>query len=168
MRIAALGRGALLCAALPLFAQTTSITELLKFSLNENPAQIGALLGNPVAVDEESPSYRSWQYQIDNADTHNFSHVLCIRKSDGQLISVTRNNDEPCHIDELFPPAESATYHWPPAGPAQFHVRTRRLSGDRVLVAMGVSAPGEPTTQLLLIRRSAMPLFLPWLADEMK
>jgi hypothetical protein len=126
------------------------------------------MLGSPVQVDDALPAYHSWLYQIDNADNHDFSHVLCFRNSDNQLISVTKNFDEPQNVEAVLPSDQTSTYYWPAAGPAQFSVRIRRLSGDRILIAMGSSRPADTTSQLVLIRRSALPLFFSWLDEQLK
>ena len=160
--------GALAFWALPFPTQAAPPPGILSFTLEETPAQVLRLLGQPVQVDDSGPVYRSWFYQIGNRDSHDFSHVLCFRGSASQLISVTRNFDEPQNVDALLPAAQTFAYQWPAAGSAQFLVRVRQLSGDRLLIAMGTARPGDRTTQLMLIRRSALPFFLPWLDEQWK
>jgi hypothetical protein len=41
------------------------------------------------------------------------------------------------------------------------------MPGDRLAIAMGVSKPSDLSTQLLMIRRSAVKTFLPWLAGQL-
>ena len=54
--------GALLIAALPLVCQTAPnhrVQELLRFSLNESPEQVAALLGRPQRIDDSLAGYQS-------------------------------------------------------------------------------------------------------------
>lgn len=146
--------GALLLAA-PAFSQQDEILEL---QLTESPQQILQKLGPPTLI---SPfgEFESWQYQIGTEDNHEFSHVLLFRTATGELVSVTRNWEHERPVDEIFPPSETTAYYYD----AHYGVRVRRLSGERVLIAMGASAPGLPTGQIQLIRESALPQFHPWL-----
>ena len=160
--------GALAFWALPFFSHAAPPPDVLSFTLEETPAQVLRLLGRPVQVDDSGPVYRSWLYQIGNRDSHDFSHVLCFRGASAQLISVTRNFDEPQNVDALLPADQTSAYQWPATGVAHFHVRVRQLSGDRLLIAMGTAKPGDRTTQLMLIRRSALRFFLPWLDEQLK
>jgi len=41
------------------------------------------------------------------------------------------------------------------------------MGNDRLVIAMGVAKPGETTTQVLIIRRSVLGLFLPWLGEQL-
>lgn len=149
--------GALLTAA-PL-----QITEILRFTLEETPAQIARGMGQPVQVNDTGPNFNTWYYQTGVLDNHEFSHVLLFRRADSKLISVTRNYHLPVDVAPLFPAAKSSIHHWPNAAAPQLSVQVREYEGDRVLIAMGVPKPGAPTTQLVVIRRSALPIFFPWL-----
>ena len=44
----------------------------------------------------------------------------------------------------------------------------RQLPGEVLLIAMGTEKPGEGTTQLILIRRPALRIFMPWLAEQLR
>jgi hypothetical protein len=162
--------GALLIAA-PCCAQSidprTTASYLLKFSLQENQAEVRARLGQPAQVADFGPNYFSWLYQIGIADHHDYSHTLCFSREDGKLLSVTRTLEEEI-VDDLFPAAETSVHHWPSAEKPQYGLRLRRLSGDRLLLAMGSTRPGQTTSQLILIRRSALPFFFPWLASQLE
>jgi hypothetical protein len=85
-----------------------------------------------------------------------------------RVLSITRNFENPQDIDDLFPAAETEVHHWRSEGSPGFDLRLRRLSGETLLLAMGTAGPGERTTQLMLIRRSALPTFMPWLAEQLK
>lgn len=159
--------GAWLCAAPLLFAQSgTSGADILTFALDETPEQVTRLLGKPVQVADAGPAYFSWSYQKDVSDLHEHSHLLMFRKSDNRLVSVTRNFHAPTSVDALFPKNSSKTYSWPNEKEPQWQVRVWHLSGQRIGIAMGVAQSGDTTTQVLLIRRSALPAFLPWLAEQ--
>jgi len=169
MRTFCLPFGAWLLAA-PLFfllQAEDKQTELLRFSLKEDATTVGQLLGAPAQTGEAGPDHFSWFLQIGMDDHHDYSHVLLFRKQDRQLVSVTRNYEAPQNVDQLFPKASGRTYYWEHAAQPRWPVRVRLLDQERVLVAMGVAQPGERTTQVLLIRRSALPQYLPWLAEQL-
>lgn len=134
---------------------------LLRFNLRESQEQVRRLLGPPAQVSDFGEALISWQYHIDQHDHHDFSHTLCFRKSEGTLISITRNTEEPERVDHLFPVRETATQKHEAS---QWSVRVRRMAGSRLLVAAGVSEPGQPTTQLMYLRESEAKIFLPWLS----
>jgi hypothetical protein len=150
--------GALLLAA-PVFSQQD---EILDFQLTETRAQAQRKLGSPALV-VPAGDFESWQYQIGVEDNHEFSHVLLFRVSTGELLSATRNWERERTVDELFPEAESKVYYYPDAQHPEYGVRMRRLSGGRVLMAMGSAKAGQPTGQVVLIRESELPIFHPWL-----
>ncbi len=141
--------------------------ELLSVTLRETTTQMAEKLGRPAQTGEASPGYFSWFLQTDVADHHEYSHVLLFRHADRTLVSLTRNFEEPRVVDELFPAAESRTFYWRAEGQPDWPVRVRCLSGDRVLIAMGVEKPGQRTNQLLLIRREELVAYLPWLAKQL-
>lgn len=150
--------GALLLAA-PLFSQNV---EVLPFQLTESRAQVRQKLGQPALV-VPAGDFESWQYQVGVEDNHEFSHVLLFRVSTGELLSATRNWEQECSVDELFPAAESRVYYFPDAQHPEYGVRVRRLSGGRVLMAMGSAKAGQPTGQVVMIRESELAIFHPWL-----
>src|SRR5664279_1508538 len=106
--------GALLVAALPLLCQTPQngkVQELLRFSLNESPEQIVALLGRPQRVDDSLAGYQSWQYEFsaaeENDDNSPPAWFVCLNPAKRQVLSVTRNFDKPQEVDGLFPSAQT-------------------------------------------------------------
>lgn len=163
-----------LALAVPLFAQklpatdpTPGSVEPLWFLLNETKDQVTRALGNPTFVAEFGQDFRSWQYQIGDIDHHDFSHVVVFRKSDGTIVSVTRNYEPERNVDALFPEPETTVYHYPDAQRREYSLRLRRLSGGRVLMAMGTSAPGQVTGQIVLMRQSELRFFYPWLYQQL-
>jgi hypothetical protein len=141
---------------------------LFWFSLDESPAQIIEKLGQPAQVGEMGRDFLIWQFQISMLDRHEFSHVICIRRSDNKIVSIARNYEFEENVDGLFPPKMTEVHQWMKDGKPQFGVRLRRLSNGRLLLAMGSEKPGKKTSQILLIRESELPIFMPWLQESLK
>jgi hypothetical protein len=165
--------GALFTLALPLFSQAPDkVQALLRFTLDESPDQIIKLLGSPSHIDDSLKGYQSWQYEAppeeDRDDNSPPAWFVCVRSADRRILSVTRNFDKAQDVDALFPAAESEAHHWPSKDAPQFSVRLRQMSGESLLLAMGAAKPGERTSQLILIRRSALKTFMPWLAEQLR
>jgi hypothetical protein len=166
--------GVLLVSATLLFPQSPAAADprerdgkLLWFELSERPEEVAAVLGRPANVVDFGLNFQSWQYQIGNVDHHEFSHELVFRKPGSTLISVTRNYEPEENVDRLFPPAQTRTYHYADEGRPQYSVRVRRLSAGTLLMAMGTSAPGQKTGQIVLIRESELRFFHPWLFEQL-
>ena len=165
--------GALLLAA-PLFSQSAwtdpqlkpGVQEPVWFQLTEDREQVGRMLGKPVLVGESGKDFYSWQYQIDSSD-EDYSHYAVFRKSDGKLISVTRQYEPERNVAALFPKAGTTVCFFPDSTKPPFAVSVRRLSGGRLLIAMGLSKSGQATGQLLLIRESELGNFYPWIAAQL-
>ena len=137
------------------------------FQLVESESEVRRCLGQPSMV-ADFGEYRSWQYQIGEVEHDDFSHALVFRKSDGKLVSISRNYDPERKVDAFFPASET-TVHWFRAeGQPDFPMRVRRLSGGRVLMAVGTSKPGQTSGQLVLMRESELRHFYPWLELAMK
>ncbi len=154
--------GALLLGAAP--HPSAGDRQILDLSLTETPDQVTRILGRPALVADFAGDFLSWQYQIGDIDHHEFSHQLVFRRSTRSLISVTRNYDPPRILDDLFPASETTTHHSPDKS---FHLRLRRLSGGRLLMAMGAAEAGQQVAQVLLIRQSELAHFYPWLAKQL-
>jgi len=166
---------ALLVATLSLSSQTqqdTRIQKLLQFTLNESPQQIITLLGRPSRIDDSVAGYQSWQYEFSSDeqldDNSPPAWFVCLSTSRHEILSVTRNFDKPQNVDSLLPDSRTAVHYWPSKEAAQFSVRLRQLPGEVLLLAMGTAKPGERTTQIILIRRSALKTFMPWLAEQLR
>jgi len=167
--------GALLFAALPLFTQTgpnAKMQEFLRFTLDETPEQIIQRMGRPERIDDSVSRYQSWQYgaPADEANDDNSppAWFFCLRADNRQILSVTRNFDKPQDVDALFPAAEATVHRWPSKEAPQFSLRLRRMAGETLLLAIGTAKPGDRTTQLVLIRRSALKTFMPWLDEQLR
>lgn len=167
----------MLLAAIPLLSQTPAnpdslkVAEVLQFTMKESPAEIARRMGRPDRIDNPSPAYQSWQYEGAAGEDHDDNSppgwFVCVRSTDQQLLSVTRNFGKPMPIDEYFPAAQSTVHYWPSKEAAQYSLRLRTLPDDVLLLAMGVAKPGERTTQLIVIRRSALKVLMPWLAEQL-
>jgi hypothetical protein len=165
--------GAWLIAAPAFFAQQTepsrtplAASELLRYTLEETVAQLSRVLGPPAQISDNGAGFITWYYQTDVLDQHDFSHLLMFRKSDGKLVSVTRNFHLPVPVDGLFPEKATRTYYWPSESDRKWSVRVREMTEDRVAIAMGAAKPGDQTTQVVILRRSALKTFMPWLANH--
>lgn len=161
---------ALLLAA-PVFSQQAlwsdpqlSADGLKWFQLVESESEVRKCLGQPAMV-ADFGEYRSWQYQIGEVEHDDFSHALVFRKSDGKLVSISRNYNPERSVDAFFPPSETTVHWFRAAGQADFAMRARRLQGGRVLIAVGTSKPGQTTGQLVLIREVELRHFYPWLEE---
>ena len=159
--------GVLLIVGAPslfLAAARRQMPEMLAYTMDEGPAQLGKRLGQPRQVSDLGARYRTLQYQIDSHDAHEFSHIVCVRRTDGRIASITRNYDDQRSVDDMFPPHSTAAIQWP-----QYSVRVRTLdAGKRLLLAMGTSKPGDKTSQVILIRRDAVVDLMPWLAEKLE
>jgi hypothetical protein len=168
--------GAWLLAAPAFFAQPQTsadpgdtplaASELLRYTLEETSTQLTRVLGPPVQISDTGVGFKTWYYQTDVLDQHEFSHLLMFRKSDGKLVSVTRNFHSPIAVDALFPERTTRTHHWPSESDRKWSIRVRTMTGDRVAIAMGAAKPGDRTTQVVILRRSTLKTFMPWLADQ--
>lgn len=166
---------AALLATVPLSSQTSAslaaanaaVEAQIPFTLRETRDEIVQRLGHPKVAADFGSDYLSWQYQIDTADHHDFSHYLVFRKANGTLVSVTRNYDKDQRVDALFPAPESFVYRVPNTGPRPYSVLVRLLSDDRVLIAMGISRSDQPVSQLVILCKTEIPFFFPWLFDQL-
>ena len=164
--------GALLAAA-PVFSQQVSCSDPLAsadgpkwFQLVESESDVRKCLRQPAMV-ADFGRYRSWQYQIGEVEHDDFSHALVFRKSDGRLVSVTRSYNPERNVDVFFPPTETTAHWFRTARQPDFAVRVRKLNGGRVLIAAGTSKSGQTTGQLVLMLRTELQHFYPWLAEEL-
>ncbi len=134
--------------------------------LTATPPEARNALGAPALVANFGTDFEALQYRIDNEDHDDVSHSVVFRRSSSLLVSVSRSYNEERNVDEFFPPKYSVTYANPdPNG--KYSILLRRLPNGWVLMAMGVSAPGQPTRQLVLMRETEMRWFYPWIANAL-
>lgn len=157
--------GALIAA--PLFSQSMTPQESSWFLKLENKDQVIGSLGKPAVVADFGIDFRSWQYQLGTVEHDEFSHNVVIRKSTGDLVSVTRNFDPQVNVDVLFPAVETQVCQFPAPDKPQFSVRVRRLTGGRILLAIGTSKAGQVTGQVAWMRESELRTFYPWVAEQL-
>jgi hypothetical protein len=174
MRLNLVLGGLLLMATPVLFAELPPSADprerdgkVVWFDLSEGPEAVATQLGRPANVVDFGQHFQSWQYQIGNADHHEFSHEVVFRKPGNTLISITRNYEPEENVDRLFPPAQTRSYFYPDGGRPKYAVRVRRLAPGILLLAMGTSAPGQRTGQIVLIRESELRYFHRWLFDQL-
>ncbi len=130
--------------------------------------EIRRLLGEPVLVADVNSEFRSWQYRLGGMDHEDFSHALIFRKSTNTLVSVSRTFETPVNIEKLFPPSASTYFHFLERGKPEMVVRVHRLANGRLLLAFGSAKPDDLTNQIVLIEGSALRVFYPWLAEQLK
>lgn len=136
--------------------------ELDWFSLTETRSDVLRIVGPPANVTTFGSDFEGWQYHFGNADHHDFSHYLVFRRSTGRLISVTRAYEQEQYVEALFPAAHTTVKQM---RDSSWGARVRAFSDGRRLIAMGSTKPGQPTTQLLLIRDDELKYFHSWLCD---
>lgn len=158
--------GVWLLAAPLLFAQSSRkmMDELLEFKLDETPEQVARRLGNPAQVVDAGVHHLAWHYRTDVEDNHDLSHLIVFSKRDRRVVSVTRNLNAAVRLDSLIgSPEKAVRYHWPERGNPLLTVRVVQLTANRLLLAVGEDEKTHETQQLLMIRRTALRQFLPWL-----
>ena len=136
------------------------------FTLNETRAEVLKLLGQPATVSRFGDDFEAWQYRVGDIDHDDSSHYLVFRRSTGTLISITRTYEPERSVDAFFPADETKVYFAPLPAPSSYGARVRFSSGGRVLIAMGSTHPGQPASQILLIRESELPIFYRWISRQ--
>ncbi len=163
-----LATGALFAAPQPRLAEPRVTPEGFRwFTLAETMKDVEERIGAPAAVGDFGVDYQTWHYRFGGTDEHDFSHYFVFRRSTRCLVSVTRAYDPEQKVDAMFPSAETKVVATSGLEP-RYGARVRRLAGGLILIAPGSTAPGEPTSQLALIRESDLANFFPWVADGLK
>lgn len=138
---------------------------LAAFTLRESAEQIQKRFGVPANV-KRGPGFAVLCFQ-DNAQAEHedgfYDWCFYFEIPTGALLSVTRNLEPARALDALFPETSSRTHAMPHA-PGGFGATSRKLNGDRVLVAVGRRSRGDRCGQLVLMRAGALPRFYPWIA----
>ncbi len=161
-----LGLGGWCSGAALLFANPKP-SDLATFTLEETTADIRTRFGAPAASAVSGSELVTWVYHLDG-DHHDPSHSLSFRKSDGRLVSVTRNFPAPVDLNNEFgAKAAMRVYYFPNREQRQWSAGVWTLEGGKLAIAMGIGKPGDATTQGLLIRRPAVRLLLPWLDKQL-
>lgn len=139
------------------------------FDMAETESDVARLMGPAQSVAEFGAGMVSLGYQLGgDLDEQEFSHQMVFEKASHRMISVVRNYEPEISVEALFPPSESVACYLREGGRDVFGVRARRLSGGRLLLAMGAPKAGQTTSQLLLIRESDVGTIYPWIAAQLK
>lgn len=129
-----------LLLAVPLFSQTDprlkdGVQKPVWFQLTEDRGEVSKLLGKPANVASFLKDFVSWQFQLGSSH-EDFSHVAVFRKSEGKLMSITREYEPESNVDELFPPAQTTACFFPQCPKSQ--VCSARPAIVRRAIADGV------------------------------
>ncbi|MBI1786166.1 MAG: hypothetical protein HYR60_01270 [Acidobacteria bacterium] len=140
---------------------------LTAFTMEESAAGIMRRMGAPRRV-SNGPGYRLLEYQTapGASEAGELDFAFYFERPAGILIRITRTFTEARPVDHLFPAPRSRFHRWRSAS-AELSVRSCLLDRHRVLLAIGVAKPGDRCQQLVLMRRSALGRFYPWLAAEL-
>jgi hypothetical protein len=149
-------------------AEHRSAPSILEFSLQERESDLVRKLGPSEHVSGDT-TYRTLDYLLGSEERNDedFDWTFYFEKPSGILVSVIRNFVTPRNVDQLLGP--DFRFHEYPANPqAPLQALSRVLPGGRVLIAIGLKKPGEVCSQLVLMRRSALPRFYPWIATDLR
>lgn len=135
------------------------------FTLSESMKDVEERIGAPSNIAPFGTDFISWQYRFGGVDEHDYSHYLVFRRSTGRLVSVTRAYDPEQVVDQLFPEKSTRTVYQTNNSGAAFGARVAVQPGGVLLIAMGSTKRGVPTSQLTLIRETDLAAFLPWVGE---
>src|SRR5262245_39771929 len=134
--------GALLCAA-PLLSQLQLSFEpgvrngkFVWFRLEESREEVARVVGPPSEIAGFGQDFVSWQYRLEHREDEEPSHSFVFRRSDGKLLSVTRNFASERDVSALFPAAETTVHEFHGERSEVYPVLVRKLDGSRLLLAM--------------------------------
>lgn len=148
-----------------LFAGATHSPSPFDLSLDATPSVIAAKLGPPDHVREEK-TFRIWDYNLGAADENDMGFAWTFFfDGKGELLSITHNAGGGETASRFF-----GDLTWQRASspaPGSLPVVFARSGDDQVALAIGISNAGQPCNQLILIRRSALERFYPWLREKL-
>lgn len=138
------------------------------FEMTESEFDVARLMGPPKSVADFGVGMVSLGYALDDKiEEQEFSHQFVFHKASHRLISVVRNYAPEIPVEALFPATASSAHYLTVNDKRIFGVRLRRLSGGRLLLAMGAPVPGQTTSQLLMMRESDIGTIYPWLSEQL-
>ena len=174
-KLAVLLSGALLYAA-PLFSQKAPVPgpdprldanrRLIWLSVNDSKPKVAQVMGRPRMRTEFGADFQSWQYQIGEGDHDDSSHLIVFRKSTGAFVSITRNYEPQRNVAAFFPEKESSIHIYQTPDGVPFSILVRKLDSTGLLLAPGLSHREQLSGQLMLIHKSELQHFYPWLAKQ--
>mgnify|MGYP003623129120 CR=1 FL=1 len=141
---------------------------ILDFSLGEREGDIVKKLG-PSEHLSAGTGYRTLDYLLgpEERSDEDYDWTFYFERPSGALVSVTRNFAKPASVAALLK-GDGVRSHTYDAGPhASLEALSLTLPGDRVLVAVGLSKTNDACSQLVLMRRAALPRFYPWIAKDL-
>ena len=138
--------------------------QLLAISLRESAASIEKSFG-PHTHSAQGRGYSVLEFGADSSE-HNdlgFEWTFYFEQPSGELLSVTHNLPEARSVDTLFPASESRRHSG-----GGVTALSLALPGDRLLIAIGMAERSGACSQLILMRRSVVGRFYPWIAEGLK
>jgi hypothetical protein len=140
---------------------------IAEISLRTTKAGIQARFGPPAHVRQQR-SFQIWDYALGSTDLNDlgFAWGFYFDEPSGQLTAVTHNLEKATPVMDLFPVGASHAVTSP--GPTPTQVRYRVLDSERVLIAVGLSSPADLCDQVILMRKSAVQFFYPWLSAQLQ
>ncbi len=158
-----------LAAAAGIGADHRSIPSILDFSLQEREIDIVKKLGPSEHLSAGS-SYRTLDYLLapEERSDEDYDWTFYFEKPSGAIVSVTRNFAKPTQVTELFRGGQVRSHKFQSGPGAPLPALSRVLPGARVLVAIGLSKSGDACSQLVLMRRTALARFYPWIAKGLE
>jgi hypothetical protein len=156
----------LVCGTQFLGEAAPAVPSIINVSFSSTKAAVQQMFGPPEHV-RQQPSFEIWDYSLGNADENDlgFAWSFYFDEPSGRLTSVTRNFKNAVPVNDLFS-ADAGKVATSP-GPLPTKVLYRSLDGERVLIAVGVSHPSDLCSQVVLMRKSAVQYFYPWLSAQL-
>ncbi len=141
--------------------------KLLSFSLDLTEVALRNRLGDPDHVREQA-AYRVWDYNLGPMDENDmdFGWSFYFEQPSGHLVSVTHNIAKGTTTNGLFAANRSRSIVSP--APGKLPMLYQLIGKDGLLLGVGVSNADQLCNQLILMRRSAVNRFYPWLASQLQ
>lgn len=150
-------------------ADHESAPSILDFSLGERESDIVKKLGSSEHV-SAGTGYRTLDYLLgpEQRSDEDYDWTFYFERPSGSLVSVTRNFAKPVRVAALLKGNGIRSHKYQADPRAPLAALSLTLPGDRVLVAIGLSKTDQVCSQLVLMRRSALPRFFPWIARDLQ
>lgn len=109
------------------------------------------------------------EYGDDSADRTELGYewVFYFDMPGGAMVSAAYNTVAGTSIKSYFPPGATKV-HLYKNGTSSMSALSRILPDNRILIAVGAANPESRCSQLVLIRRSALERFYPWIAKDLE
>jgi hypothetical protein len=143
-------------------AEDRSAPPLLQFTLHESVTDIGNRLGS----DAHSVRERGF-WVLEFGEDHNdlgYEWTFYFDQPSGELLSVTHNVSPAVNVQPFFPASETHYHQYRQMGSQSMNAISRILPGDRVLIAIGADTRNSTCSQMIMMRRSVLKRFYPWIA----